>query len=314
VVNYKLKYDTKTERTVTAVKQRVVVQAIIQSGEKTLFLRRSQGRPGIVGKYELPGGTLEGDEQPDDGMRRHLRNDVGLDVHDVHLRDVMSMVNREEADRQHVFVVYSVDGVRSDQALTPGRSYDSYVWKSRSEIQRNELRDSAYYLLGLDDDTDLTNKAVNEDNNNDAINTSVNVSEKSHTIVYSDGGSRGNPGPSAAAFIITEGETVVAQGGEYLGITTNNQAEYHGVRLGLEAVIKRGVYSLEFRIDSMLVVNQLTGLYKIKNRELWPINERIQVLVKQLQRVKFVHVPRELNKMADSLVNKILDEHESDVA
>lgn len=291
------------------MKQRVVVQAIIQSGDKTLFLRRSQGRLGIVGKYELPGGTLEGDEQPDDGMRRHLHNDLGLDIHDVHLRDVMSMVNRDEADRQHVFVIYSVDGVRTDQALKPGGSYDSYVWKSKSEIQHSELRDSAYYLLGLGNDVSPTLNVSRPDNKVDVVDTSI----KLHTVIYSDGGSRGNPGPSAAAFVVTEEETVIAQGGEYLGITTNNQAEYHGVRLGLEAATERGLQSLEFRIDSMLVVNQLNGLYKIKNRELWPINERIQVLIKQLQSVKFVHIPRELNKMADSLVNKLLDEHENDV-
>lgn len=292
------------------VKQRVVVQAIIQSDDKVLLLRRSQGRPGIVGKYELPGGTLEDSEQPDDGMRRHLRNDVGLDVHDVHLRDVMSMVNRDEADRQHVFIVYSVDGIRSDQTLKPGRSYDSYEWKLMSEIQRDELRDSALYLLGFGSDSQST---ISHQPNN--IRKVVkNTSNKSHTIIYSDGGSRGNPGPSAAAFVITDNETVVGQGGEYLGITTNNQAEYHGVRLGLEEALEQGLQSLEFRIDSMLVVNQLNGLYKIKNRELWPINERIQALIAQFQDIRFVHVPRDQNKMADALVNKFLDEHENDLS
>jgi ribonuclease HI/ADP-ribose pyrophosphatase YjhB (NUDIX family) len=292
------------------MKQRVVVQAIIQNDGLTLFLRRSQGRPGIVGKYELPGGTLDDNEQPDDGMRRHLHNDIGLDVKDAHLKDVMSMTNREEGDIQHIFIVYSVDGISIDESIKPGRSYDKYEWKKTSDIQQNELRDSAFYLLGLD----LSANNVENDVANTHIIDVKNTTVKSHIIIYSDGGSRGNPGPSAAAFVIVDNETVIDQGGEYLGITTNNQAEYHGVRLGLEKAAERGIKSLEFRIDSMLVVNQLKGLYKIKNRELWPINERIQVLLKQFEGVKFNHVPRELNTMADSLVNKFLDEHQNDPA
>jgi len=309
VLHYNHKHDTKTERTIE-MKQRVVVQAIIQNDGQTLFLRRSQGRPGIVGKYELPGGTLDDNEQPDDGMRRHLRNDLGLDVQDVNLKDVMSMTNREEGDIQHIFIVYSINGVSTDEPLKPGRSYDKYEWKKTSEIQQNELRDSAFYLLGLDINSD----AVKTHRPNGMINDVKTSTSKSHIIIYSDGGSRGNPGPSAAAFVIVDGETVIDQGGEYLGITTNNQAEYHGVRLGLERAVGRGIKLLEFRIDSMLVVNQLKGLYKIKNRELWPINERIQTLLKQFESVKFSHVPRELNMMADSLVNKFLDEHQNDLA
>ncbi|MDB5166869.1 MAG: Ribonuclease [Candidatus Saccharibacteria bacterium] len=290
------------------MKQRVVVQAIIQNQDKTLFLRRSQGRPGIVGKYELPGGTLEDDEQPDDGIRRHLHNDVGIDVQAVQLKDVMSMNNREEGDIQHIFIVYSVNTVTEQTPVNLGRSYDQYEWKTTSEIQQNELRDSAFYLLGLN----IATHDSQVQDNNTYRNVDENTTKKSHIIIYSDGGSRGNPGPSAAAFVILDSEAVVDQGGEYLGITTNNQAEYHGVRLGLEKAIERGMKSLEFRIDSMLVVNQLNGLYKIKNRELWPINERVQALLEQFESVKFHHVPRELNKMADALVNKFLDEHEND--
>jgi len=250
------------------MKQRVVVQAIIEDQGKILFLRRSQGRPGIVGKYELPGGTLDDNEQPDDGMRRHLRNDVGLEVQSLQLKDVMSMTNREEGDVQHVFIVYLVSNIRPETPLKLGRSYDKYEWKSKLEIQQNEVRDSAFYLLSIKNTTSDAEEVIKNNNNSVVINTS----NTSHVIIYSDGGSRGNPGPSAAAFVILDNETVIDQGGEYLGITTNNQAEYHGVRLGLERALERGIRTLEFRIDSMLVVNQLNGLYKIKNRELWPFS------------------------------------------
>lgn len=289
------------------MKQRVIVQAIIQTGDTTLFLRRSQGRPAIIGKYELPGGTLEENEQPEDGIRRHLRDDLGMEIHNLVLRDAMSMTNREEGDIQHVFIVYSVSDVNPHVELRSGRSYDKYEWIKTSEIQQNQFRESTTYLLGL------SISSTPEDKHHKVVNHKVVNKSTSdlHYIIYSDGGSRGNPGPSAAGFVIIEGNTVIDQGGEYLGITTNNQAEYHGVRLGLEKAIERNIVSLEFRIDSMLVVNQLNGLYKIKNRELWPINERIQSLLAEFGSVRFKHVPRELNTMADALVNKILDEHEN---
>ena len=291
------------------MKQRVVVQAIIRSNDTVLLLRRSQGRPGIIGKYELPGGTLDDNEQPDDGIRRHLRNNLGFDVHSVRVLDALSMTNRDEGDIQHVFIVYSVDGISQATSIQPGRSYDKSIWIKLSEIQQAELRESAFYLLGLDSSLPTHDNVAPIRLTYSAKNTTAE-----HILIYSDGGSRGNPGPSAAGFVMLNNDSVIDQGGEYIGITTNNQAEYHGVRLGLERALERGIKTLEFRIDSMLVVNQLNGLYKIKNRELWPINERIQSLVAQFNNVKFHHVPRELNKMADALVNKLLDEHESDLS
>src|SRR5690606_37151254 len=112
--------------------------------------------------------------------------------------------------------------------------------------------------------------------------------------IYSDGGSRGNPGPSAAGYVIVDaGQNVIAQGGDYLGITNNNQAEYQGVRLGMEKALELGLTKVSMRVDSMLVVNQMKGLYKIKNRDLWPIHERIRQLATKFESVTFSHVQRE---------------------
>lgn len=288
------------------------MQAIITRDDTVLLLRRSQGRPAIVGKFELPGGTLDDNEQPDDCIRRHLRDDLTIDTTQIELglSDVMSLTNREEGDSQHIFIVYSVSNISQDIALKTGQSYDKFKWIKLSEIQHNSLRESAFYLLGLN----IDDKHQPADRERHYENKVKKTSHDAPVIIYSDGGSRGNPGPSAAAFVILSDGIVVDQGGEYLGITTNNQAEYQGVRLGLEKAIHRGIKTLEFRIDSMLVVNQLNGLYTIKNRELWPINERIQMLLKGFDSVVFKHVPRELNTLADGLVNKFLDEHENETA
>ncbi|MEP7204795.1 MAG: reverse transcriptase-like protein [Candidatus Saccharibacteria bacterium] len=293
------------------MKQRVVVQAVIENGDKVLLLHRSQGRPAIVGKFELPGGTLDHGEQPEDALRRHVISATGLVAPIIKLADVISMVNREEGDVQHVLISYSVNGLSETDFIVLGRSYDSYQWIKLLNIQQKELRDSAQLLLGIYDMDEVVAEAITNDGGNDVGSTT----DTGSAIIYSDGGSRGNPGPSAAAYVIMDRQQqVLDRGGSYLGITTNNLAEYHGVQLGLERALEMGLKKLELRIDSMLVVNQMKGLYQIKNRELWPINERVRLLISQFEKVSFTHVPREMNQLADVLVNELLDEHQTDRA
>lgn len=136
----------------------------------------------------------------------------------------------------------------------------------------------------------------------------VVVPHQDQVKVYADGGSRGNPGPSASGFVILDmDDTVMVEQGVYLGITTNNQAEYTALKLALEACKKLGVHEVFVHMDSLLVVNQMKGIFKIRNRELWPIHQAIKDLVKNFEHVDFVHVPRELNKLADSAVNRAMD-------
>jgi ribonuclease HI len=128
-------------------------------------------------------------------------------------------------------------------------------------------------------------------------------------ILYADGGSRGNPGPSACGYVLLDkNEEVLIDKGVYLGITTNNQAEYQGLKNGLEEAHKMGARQVDVRLDSMLVVNQMKGIFKVKNRDLWPIHQAVVEMVGTFEKVTFTHVPRELNKLADSAVNRALDE------
>lgn len=139
-----------------------------------------------------------------------------------------------------------------------------------------------------------------------------NVPEPKENItevkMYADGGSRGNPGPSAGGFVVLSmDDNVLFESGKYLGITTNNQAEYHSLKGGLEAALQMGARKVDVYMDSLLVVNQMKGIFKVKNRDLWPIHEAIKLLVPKFERVTFTHVPRELNKLADAMVNQTLD-------
>jgi len=130
-----------------------------------------------------------------------------------------------------------------------------------------------------------------------------------HAKMYADGGSRGNPGPSASGFVLLDkNDNVVVDKGVYLGVTTNNQAEYTALKLGLEEALKLGVHEIDIYMDSLLVVNQMKGIFKIRNRDLWPIHDAIRNLEAKFKKVSFTHVPRELNKLADAAVNRALDD------
>ncbi len=126
--------------------------------------------------------------------------------------------------------------------------------------------------------------------------------------LYADGGSRGNPGPSASGYVLLDmNDQVLVEKGEYIGITTNNQAEYQALRFGLHEAKKLGVQEVDVYLDSLLVVNQMKGIFKVKNRDLYPIHESIKELCTEFKKVTFTHVPRELNKLADGMVNQCLD-------
>lgn len=283
--------------------QRVAVRALLKQGDKILLLRREGDQPDSQGKYELPGGRVEYGEQPEDAVARHLNEQTGLTLGTIQLRDVLTYIDHDNRDVQYCLVLYSISTMGDASGVNLDASHDRYVWRKLSSIQRGDLTEVSHILIGVD--PQLLSPTTPTARVNDEKDTT-----KNKLVIYTDGGSRGNPGPSAAAFVVLDAnDHLLAEGGAYLGITTNNQAEYHGVHLGLEKARELGVSYVEFRIDSLLVVNQLNGTYVIRNRELWPIHERIRTLAGMFEKVTFRHVKRELNQHADTLVNKILDDY-----
>lgn len=135
------------------------------------------------------------------------------------------------------------------------------------------------------------------------------IKQLPHEIkLYADGGSRGNPGPSASGYVLYGmNNEILARKGVYIGITTNNQAEYLALKYGLAEAVKGGARVVHVYLDSLLVVNQMLGKFKVKNRDLWPIHLSIKEIVEKLEHVTFTHVPRALNKEADAAVNEALD-------
>ncbi len=126
-----------------------------------------------------------------------------------------------------------------------------------------------------------------------------------------DGGARGNPGPAAYGVVVRDTKgNIITELGEYLGLQTNNFAEYSGLLAALEYAHKENVTALKVFSDSELLVKQMKGLYKVKSPGLVPLFERARSLVRRLQYFSIEHVRRERNRDADRMVNQVLDQHE----
>ncbi|NTW22036.1 ribonuclease HI family protein [Candidatus Falkowbacteria bacterium] len=127
-------------------------------------------------------------------------------------------------------------------------------------------------------------------------------------IIFTDGGARGNPGPAAiGAVIYDEQRQVLSEISEYIGETTNNQAEYKAVVAAIAKAKELGAKEVDFFLDSQLVVEQLNGNYKVKNKDLAPLFVQIYNASLGFRKVRYTHVRREQNQEADKLVNLALD-------
>ncbi|WP_024877573.1 bifunctional RNase H/acid phosphatase [Saccharomonospora piscinae] len=130
-----------------------------------------------------------------------------------------------------------------------------------------------------------------------------------HVVVEADGGSRGNPGPAGYGAVVRDPDGgVLAERQEGLGVATNNVAEYRGLIAGLEAAAELGASTVEARLDSKLVVEQLSGRWKIKNAALQPLALRAREVAGRFDRVTYTWIPRAQNAHADRLANEAMDD------
>jgi len=128
-------------------------------------------------------------------------------------------------------------------------------------------------------------------------------------IVEADGASRGNPGPAGYGAIVLDARTgaVLAERAEAIGVATNNVAEYRALIAGLEAAAPFNAHTVHVRADSLLVIKQLRGEYRVKHANLRPLHEEARALLRAYRVVDLQHVPRAQNAEADALVNAALD-------
>ncbi len=128
-------------------------------------------------------------------------------------------------------------------------------------------------------------------------------------IAYADGASRGNPGPAAYGYLLTDAAgNELEAAGEAIGRATNNVAEYRGAIAALEAALRHQASDVELRLDSELIVRQIQGRYKVKNAALKPLHAELKTLSERIPAFSIRHVPRAQNAEADALANAALDD------
>lgn len=288
------------------MKQKVVTKAIIKQSGKVLLLRRHGGRPSIDGLYELPGGRLQIAQQPEDSLQQALHTHTGASAETIQLHDVMTFIDPDDRELQYVFIVFQASLHGAESGLRLSQEYDRYLWKKLSDIQLNEVTQSTQQLLGLAP----ISFSPREKNEVLMISDAKNTT-KITLVAYCDGGSRGNPGPSASGYVLLDSDgTIVAEDGRFLGVTTNHHAEYQAAYNALEHAHRLGAAIVDMRMDSQLVVNQLNGIYKASQPDLLRIYSQIQELSAEFEKVTYTYVARQYNQLADGMVNKTLDQHE----
>jgi ribonuclease HI len=127
-------------------------------------------------------------------------------------------------------------------------------------------------------------------------------------VLMVDGAARGNPGEAGCgAVIYDENGTIVKELSRYIGRATNNVAEYEGLLMGLEALLQMGKRRVRVESDSQLLVRQLNGQYRVKDEKLQALFAKAVAILRQFKEYRIVHIPRELNKLADRLANRGID-------
>ena len=275
------------------MKQRIRVVGIIHEGEDILLLKRNMGRMEELPLWELPTGKIRFGEQPEEAMGRTVEEYLGAQVTSARLIDAITFVALTGASRlNNLYIVFEVK-LAAGEKLKPEERYSAYRYVKYGQVGGLRLDDATLSVLeieaGRGEKTPYRRVA-------------------NGATVYIDGASRGNPGPSGVGYyIVGEDGHVLKQGGEFIGFATSRAAEYQALKAGCEQALSLGLKQVRFVSDNLMLVNQLKGIYHIKNRDLLPIYEAVQKLLDQFEAVAFVHVKRERNVEADREANAAID-------
>lgn len=277
------------------MKQRIRVVGLIRNEEGVLVFKRTRGRTEAPVFWELPTGKIKFGEQPEEAMARSLAEYTGLDATSVKLKDVITFLAPEGSSQiSNLYIVYELN-VKSNTKPTPREIYTAYKFVKDFSSANIHLTETSASVIEIEEEKTSPSGATSRDTANAVT---VNV----------DGASRGNPGPSGIGYVIHDNAgKIVEQGGEFIGFATSRVAEYYAMRKGIERAIELGYKTVRFISDSLMVVNQLTGVFSIKNQDIIPIYRDINEKINELEAVSFKHVPRTENTIADHEANLAID-------
>jgi len=287
------------------MKQRIRVTAICKNEDEVLLLKRAGGRVEGMFNFELPTGKIVFGEQPEEALARVIYENLGVQALSIQLSDVVTFTGlRDSSEQGNLFIVFEVKLQDNSIKLFEDR-YSAYKWVKMSELSSVTLAEESLMVLqitGTKTGT-LATKIIQVGEEGKQV---LPVSD--FATIYTDGGSRGNPGPSGLGYyIIGPDGKELKRGGEFLGFSSSRLAEYYGLKEGLEQAIELGLKRVHFKSDSLMMVNQMNGIYKVKNPDLMQVHNDVLKLLENLEAYSFTHVPREMNVEADAEVNKVID-------
>ena len=270
---------------------------IVRKGGEVLLLKRAGGRAEMPTWYELPTGKILFGEQPEEAMARTIYDYLREKTESIRLLDVITFVDLKGASRlANLYIVYEV-GLEGDSVKITTERYSAYRWEEEARIGSITLDEASLSVLEM-----VAGRQRNVVKNID-YRGGVNVA-----TVYVDGGSRGNPGPSGVGYYIVAADgTELKRGGEFLGFSTSRMAEYYGLKEGVEQAVELGLKSVRFMSDSLMLVNQMNGVYGVKNQDLLAVYNDIWTLLNKLDTYSFEYISRTRNVDADREVNRAID-------
>lgn len=278
------------------MKQRIRVVGLIKNEEGVLVFKRSRGRSDAPVFWELPTGKIKFGEQPEEAMARSLTEYTGLNASQIKLKDVITFLAPEGSSQlSNLYIIYEL-GISNPVKPTPQDRYTAYKFVKDFTASSVRLNETSMSVLEIEEGKVTPGRISPRDTANSVI---INV----------DGASRGNPGPSGIGYCIHDNNgKITERRGEFIGFATSRMAEYYAMRKGIERAIELGYKSVHFISDSLMVVNQLNGIFHIKNQDIIPVYKDIQKKIENFDAVSFTHVPRSKNMIADSEANAAIDE------
>lgn len=281
------------------MKQRVRVVGILKEGGEVLLMKRRTGRSSEPVFWELPTGKIKFGEQPEEAMSRTALEYLGVDVNQVKLVDVVTFLAFAGSSQMaNLYIVYEL-GISKTARIRPSERYSAFKFLNKNEFSKIRMDEATSAVLDLENEKENT---INIENYRETVNGAT---------IYVDGSSRGNPGPSGIGYqIVSEDGKTIEKGGEFIGFATSRVAEYYGLKLGVDKAIEQGLKRVRFIGDNLMMINQMNGIYKIKNKDLLSIYADIRKKVAEnFDAVSFVHVKRDQNTEADREANLAIDRH-----
>lgn len=278
------------------MRQRIRVIGIVKREEELLFLKRAQGRSLELARYELPTGKIVFGEQPEEAMGRVFLEQTGVRAQRIKLEDVVTFTYLDGASQVgNLYIVYGVDVTEGSKIEVTGERYSAYKWVKTTEVTALNTDEASSEVLRI------IREASGRASGARAVANSA--------IVYVDGGSRGNPGPAGVGYyIVGPNGAVLRKGGEFIGFNTSRVAEYYAVKEGLEQAIELGLRQVRIISDNLMVVNQINGVFKVKNADLVKVNADVRRLLDRFDGWTIEHVMRTDNANADREASRVIDE------